>query len=130
MDSISNLTFANENILGTASNNVVVNLDSYGNHDPRKNGESADGIGIKEGSGTGNVIRGSRFWNNVDDGLDFWYARTISVDFLTSLLIEVPLFREFLSPVTVENCYSWGNGFNRYVNGRCSMIVFSPHLLT
>ncbi|KAF8757006.1 Pectate lyase [Rhizoctonia solani] len=79
-------------IQGAASNNIVVNVDSYNNRDPRKNGESADGIGIKEGSGTGNVIRGSRFWNNVDDGLDFW---------------------EFLSPVTVENCYSWGNGFNR-----------------
>ncbi|QRW21466.1 pectate lyase [Rhizoctonia solani] len=80
-------------IQGAASNNLVLNVDSYGNRDPRKNGESADGIGIKEGSGTGNVIRGSRFWNNVDDGLDFW---------------------EFLSPVTIENCYSWGNGFNRW----------------
>ncbi|CAE6430514.1 unnamed protein product [Rhizoctonia solani] len=80
-------------IQGAASNNVVINLDSYNNRDPRKNGESADGMGVKEGSGTGNVIRGSRFWNNVDDGLDFW---------------------EFLSPVTVENCYSWGNGFNRW----------------
>ncbi|KAG8685618.1 hypothetical protein FRC09_014638, partial [Ceratobasidium sp. 395] len=76
-----------------ASNNQVINCDSYNNRDPRKNGESADGIGIKEGSGTGNLIRGSRFWNNVDDGLDFW---------------------EFLSPVTVENSYSWGNGFNRW----------------
>ncbi|CAE6415020.1 unnamed protein product [Rhizoctonia solani] len=80
-------------IQGSASNNLVLNVDSYGNRDPRKNGESADGIGIKEGSGTGNVIRGSRFWNNVDDGLDFWM---------------------FLSPVTIENCYSWGNGFNRW----------------
>ncbi|CUA66863.1 hypothetical protein RSOLAG22IIIB_00312 [Rhizoctonia solani] len=80
-------------IQGSASNNLVLNVDSYGNRDPRKNGESADGIGIKEGSGTGNIIRGSRFWNNVDDGLDFWM---------------------FLSPVTIENCYSWGNGFNRW----------------
>ncbi|KAG8696331.1 hypothetical protein FRC09_008576 [Ceratobasidium sp. 395] len=80
-------------IQGAASNNQVINCDSYNNRDPRKNGESADGIGIKEGSGTGNLIRGSRFWNNVDDGLDFW---------------------EFLSPVTVENSYSWGNGFNRW----------------
>ncbi|KAG8746336.1 hypothetical protein FRC10_005325 [Ceratobasidium sp. 414] len=80
-------------IQGAASNNQVINCDSYNNRDPRKNGESADGIGIKEGSGTGNVIRGCRFWNNVDDGLDFW---------------------EFLSPVTVENSYSWGNGFNRW----------------
>ena len=52
----------------------MINCDSYNNRDPRKNGESADGIGIKEGSGTGNVIRGSRFWNNVDDGLDFWWV--------------------------------------------------------
>ena len=39
--------------------------------DPRKNGESADGLAIKEGSGTGNIVRGARLWNNVDDGLDF-----------------------------------------------------------
>lgn len=71
----------------------MLNVDSYGNHDPRKNGESADGIGIKEGSGTGNVVRGARLWNNVDDGIDLY---------------------EFTSPVTIENTYSWGNGFNRW----------------
>ncbi|KAH7098077.1 polysaccharide lyase family 9 protein [Auriculariales sp. MPI-PUGE-AT-0066] len=80
-------------IQGTASNNLVLNVDTYGNHDPRKNGESADGIGIKEGSGTGNIVRGLRTWNNVDDGLDFWL---------------------FESPITVENAYSWGNGVNRW----------------
>ncbi|KAJ8483285.1 hypothetical protein ONZ45_g14651 [Pleurotus djamor] len=78
---------------GASSNNQIINVDSYGNRDPRKNGESADGIGIKEGSGSGNVIRGTRMWNNVDDGLDFW---------------------KFESPVTVENTYAWGNGFNRW----------------
>ncbi|KAL4879290.1 hypothetical protein BJY04DRAFT_208809 [Aspergillus karnatakaensis] len=31
-------------IQGAASNNVVLFLDSYGNRDPRKNGESADGF--------------------------------------------------------------------------------------
>lgn len=50
----------------------VINLDSYGNRDPRKNGESADGLAIKQGRGEGNVVRGARLWNNVDDGLDFW----------------------------------------------------------
>lgn len=80
-------------IQGESSNNLVENVDSYGNHDPRKNGESADGIGIKEGSGTGNVVRGTRLWNNVDDGLDLW---------------------EFKSPVTIEETYSWGNGYNRW----------------
>jgi len=47
---------------------------SYNNRDPRKNGESADGLAIKEGDGTGNIVRGARLWNNVDDGLDFWYV--------------------------------------------------------
>jgi len=78
---------------GASSNNRILNLDSYGNRDPRKNGESADGLAIKEGSGTGNVVRGARLWNNVDDGFDAW---------------------EFLSPVLIENSLTYGNGFNRW----------------
>ncbi|MDX2516102.1 right-handed parallel beta-helix repeat-containing protein [Streptomyces stelliscabiei] len=78
---------------GASSANQIINLDSYGNRDPRKNGESADGLAIKEGSGTGNVVRGARLWNNADDGLDFW---------------------EFLSPVTVEASVTHGNGYNRW----------------
>ncbi|MGN9843233.1 right-handed parallel beta-helix repeat-containing protein [Nonomuraea sp. H19] len=78
---------------GASSNNQIINLDAYGNRDPRKNGESADGVAIKEGSGSGNVIRGARLWNNSDDGLDFWM---------------------FLTPVTVESSVAWGNGFNRW----------------
>ncbi|TMR97801.1 carbohydrate-binding protein [Nonomuraea basaltis] len=78
---------------GASSDNQIINLDSYGNRDPRKNGESADGVAIKEGSGSGNVIRGARLWNNSDDGLDFWL---------------------FLSPITVESSVAWGNGFNRW----------------
>jgi len=38
-------------------------------------------------------LRGARIWNNVDDGIDLW---------------------EFLSPVTIEDTISWGNGFNRW----------------
>ncbi|KAF7329196.1 Pectate lyase L [Mycena kentingensis (nom. inval.)] len=78
---------------GASSNNTVFYLDSYMNRDPRKNGESADGFGCKEGSGTGNILKGARLWNNVDDGLDLW---------------------EFLSPVTIMDTISWGNGFNRW----------------
>ncbi|MDT0343570.1 right-handed parallel beta-helix repeat-containing protein [Streptomyces litchfieldiae] len=78
---------------GASSNNQILNLDSYNNRDPRKNGESADGLAIKEGSGTGNVVRGARLWNNSDDGFDAW---------------------EFLSPVTIENSLAWGNGYNRW----------------
>jgi len=78
---------------GASGNNQVLNLDSFGNRDPRNRGESADGLAIKEGSGSGNVVRGARLWNNSDDGLDFW---------------------EFLSPVLVENSLAYGNGFNRW----------------
>ena len=57
---------------GASAGNTVLYLDSYGNRDPRKNGEGADGFGLKSGSGEGNVIDGARLWNNVDDGLDLW----------------------------------------------------------
>jgi hypothetical protein len=78
---------------GASSNNQVINLDSFGNRDPRNNGESADGLAIKEGSGSGNVVRGARLWNNSDDGFDAW---------------------EFLSPILIENSLAYGNGFNRW----------------
>ncbi|MBB5867012.1 hypothetical protein F4553_000391 [Allocatelliglobosispora scoriae] len=78
---------------GASGNNQILNLDSYGNRDPRKNGESADGLAIKEGSGTGNVVRGARLWNNSDDGFDAW---------------------EFLSPVVIESSVAYGNGYNRW----------------
>ena len=78
---------------GSSSNNQIINLDSFNNRDPRNNGESADGLAIKEGSGTGNVVRGARLWFNSDDGFDAW---------------------EFLSPITIENSVAYGNGFNRW----------------
>jgi len=78
---------------GASSDNLILNLDSYLNRDPRKNGESADGLAVKEGSGTGNVVRGARLWNNVDDGFDAW---------------------KFASPILIENTVAYGNGFNRW----------------
>lgn len=78
---------------GDSSDNQILDLDSSGNRDPRKNGESADGLGIKEGSGTGNTVRGARLWDNVDDGFDVW---------------------KFASPVLVEDTIAYGNGFNRW----------------
>jgi hypothetical protein len=78
---------------GASAGNLILNLDSYNNRDPRKNGESADGLGIKEGSGTGNVVRGARLWNNVDDGFDAW---------------------SFSSAITIQNSIAYGNGFNRW----------------
>lgn len=78
---------------GDSANNQILYLDSYENRDPRKNGESADGIGIKEGTGEGNLLKGARLWNNVDDGLDLW---------------------EFKSKITIVDTISWGNGVNRW----------------
>ncbi|KAF8918284.1 pectin lyase fold/virulence factor [Mucidula mucida] len=78
---------------GASANNTVLYLDSYMNRDPRKNGESADGFACKEGSGAGNVLKGARLWNNVDDGLDLW---------------------EFKSAITIQDTISWGNGYNRW----------------
>ena len=78
---------------GTSAGNVIQNLDSYGNHDPRKNGESADGLAIKQGSGAGNVVRGARLWNNSDDGFDAW---------------------EFTSAISIEDSVAYGNGYNRW----------------
>ncbi|MGW2260309.1 right-handed parallel beta-helix repeat-containing protein [Streptomyces sp. NPDC001780] len=78
---------------GDSSGNLILNLDSYANRDPRKNGESADGLAIKEGGGAGNVVRGARLWNNVDDGFDAW---------------------KFTSPILIEDTVAYGNGYNRW----------------
>ena len=78
---------------GASANNTVLNLDSYRNRDPRKNGESADGFACKSGSGEGNVLRNARLWDNVDDGLALYM---------------------FASPVVLEEVYAWGNGYNRW----------------
>ncbi|MFI6010693.1 right-handed parallel beta-helix repeat-containing protein [Streptomyces sp. NPDC051243] len=73
--------------------NLVQNLDSYGNYDPAGHGQNADGIAIKFGSGTGNVVDGARLYNNSDDGIDLW---------------------QFSTPVTVKNSWAFGNGRNRW----------------
>jgi hypothetical protein len=75
------------------TNNLVQNLDSYGNYDAAGHGQNADGIAIKFGSGTGNKITGARLYNNSDDGLDLW---------------------QFSSPVTIEHSWAFGNGKNRW----------------
>ncbi|MFG3025823.1 chondroitinase-B domain-containing protein [Streptomyces sp. NPDC048254] len=74
-------------------NNTVKNIDSYGNYDAATHGENADGIAVKFGSGTGNLITAARTYNNSDDGIDFW---------------------SFSSPVTIEHTWSFGNGYNRW----------------
>ncbi|MFJ8080349.1 right-handed parallel beta-helix repeat-containing protein [Streptomyces sp. NPDC096205] len=75
------------------TDNLVRNLDSHGNYDAAAHGQNADGIAIKFGSGTGNVLDGARLYDNADDGLDLW---------------------QFSSPVTVKNSWAFGNGENRW----------------
>lgn len=75
------------------SNNTVKNIDSYGNYDAAEHGENADGIAIKFGSGSGNLVTGARLYNNSDDGIDLW---------------------SFATPVTIEHSWSFGNGRNRW----------------
>ncbi|WP_111641870.1 right-handed parallel beta-helix repeat-containing protein [Marinimicrobium alkaliphilum] len=68
---------------GTASNNLVMNCDSYHNfNDGRRRlvnnpderiGNNADGFGVKfNGVGPGNMLYGNRAWENSDDGYDLW----------------------------------------------------------
>ncbi|MBB4786499.1 right-handed parallel beta-helix repeat-containing protein [Streptomyces rapamycinicus] len=73
--------------------NVIRNLDSYANHDDATGGQRADGIAITHGSGSGNVVTGSRLFHNSDDGLDLWM---------------------WASPVTIEHSWAFGNGRNRW----------------
>nr|WSY55855.1 right-handed parallel beta-helix repeat-containing protein [Streptomyces sp. NBC_00886] len=75
------------------TDNLVQNLDSYGNYDAAGHGQNADGIAIKFGSGAGNKVTGARLYNNSDDGLDLW---------------------QFSSPVTIEHSWAFGNGKNRW----------------
>ncbi|MCK9904959.1 right-handed parallel beta-helix repeat-containing protein [Frankia sp. Cpl3] len=76
-----------------SSDNLIENVDSYDNHDNATGGQNADGIGVKFGSGTGNIVRNVRVFNNSDDGLDLW---------------------AYTSPVTIENSWAYGNGVNRW----------------
>ncbi len=81
-------------LTGDATNdNTVRNLDSYGHYDAANHGENADGLAVKYGSGTGNLITGARLFNNSDDGIDLW---------------------SWSSPLTVEHTWAFGNGRNRW----------------
>ncbi|WP_434739491.1 sigma-70 family RNA polymerase sigma factor [Micromonospora sp. SH-82] len=77
---------------GTIGNRVLDN-DFFGNHDPDDSGSVGIGLGVKFGSGEGNVIRGNRAFHNADDGFDFG---------------------DFDSPLTVEGNWAFGNGQDRW----------------
>lgn len=81
-----------------ASNNRVINCDSYYNADPSEG--NADGFAPKLDVGTGNYFYGCRAWQNSDDGYD-GYLRP-SNDITT----------------TYENCWAFKNGYRK--NGTAS----------
>lgn len=76
--------------------NLVLDSDFYDNHHPDVPGQSGIGIGVKFGSGTGNVLRGNRTFDNGDNGIDLG---------------------DFASPVTVEHNWSYRNGTDRWGTG-------------
>lgn len=73
---------------GNATNTLVLNCDSYRNCEYKGKGENGDGFSAKAG-GLGNVFRGCRAWDNVDDGWDCYGGE---------------------SPVLIDSCYAFGNG--------------------
>ena len=75
-----------------ASENTIINCDSYYNADPPDYGD-ADGFAVKMTVGSGNSFYGCRAWKNCDDGWD-GYLRGAD-DVSTSL----------------ENCWTFENGY-------------------
>jgi len=76
---------------GGASNNRIINCDSYFNRDPAQG--NADGFSPKLDVGTGNYFFGCRSWQNSDDGWDGYLRPSDSVT------------------TTLENCWSFMNGY-------------------
>jgi hypothetical protein len=74
-----------------ASNNIILNCDSFYNADSLV--ENADGFACKLDAGTGNKFIGCRAWQNLDDGWD-GYLRP--ADNITT---------------TYENCWAFRNGY-------------------
>ncbi|MGA7160206.1 MAG: right-handed parallel beta-helix repeat-containing protein [Bacteroidota bacterium] len=76
---------------GGASNNRIINCDSYFNVDPSQG--NADGFSPKLDVGTGNYFYGCRSWQNSDDGCDGYLRPSDSVN------------------TTFENCWTFHNGY-------------------
>jgi hypothetical protein len=74
-----------------ASNNTILNCDSYFNADSTI--ENADGFASKLDVGTGNKFVGCRAWKNLDDGWDGYLRNADNVT------------------TTYENCWAIKNGY-------------------
>jgi hypothetical protein len=78
-----------------ASNNQIINCDSYYNYDylSDPNGGNADGFSPKLTVGTDNYFYGCRSWQNSDDGYDGYLSTSDDVN------------------TTYENCWCFKNGY-------------------
>jgi len=74
-----------------ASNNTILNCDSYFNADSTI--ENADGFACKLNAGTGNKFIGCRAWQNLDDGWDGYLRGTDNIT------------------TTYQNCWAIKNGY-------------------
>jgi len=74
-----------------ASNNRIINCDSFDNSDPAQG--NADGFAPKLSVGTGNYFYGCRSWQNSDDGWDGYLRGANGVT------------------TTLENCWCFLNGY-------------------
>jgi hypothetical protein len=88
-----------------ASDNSILNCDSYRNFDPyaiRSDtgkpapGNDADGFGCRSNPGPGNRFEGCRSWENADDGWDFFKSNV---------------------GVEVTDCWAWHQGDPRVFTG-------------
>ncbi len=77
-----------------SGSNLLLNCDFHHNSDPlTETGAYGNGDGLEVAYQTGsmeNTIRGCRFWNNSDDGVDLWSNN---------------------GNVIIDNCWSWRNGY-------------------
>lgn len=76
---------------GGASNNTILNCDSFFNADSSI--ENADGFACKLGAGTGNKFIGCRAWQNLDDGWDGYLRGNDNIT------------------TTYQNCWAIKNGY-------------------
>lgn len=76
-----------------ASDNFILNCDSYDNADSKN--ENADGFACKMDVGSGNRFKGCRAWQNLDDGWDGYLRETDGVN------------------TVYENCWAFRNGYLR-----------------
>lgn len=77
-----------------SNHNLIINSDFHHNYDPLTDGDAygnADGIAVGYmSSACENTIRGCRFWNNADDGIDLWSNN---------------------GNMVIDGCWSWKNGY-------------------